>query len=130
MNSNTRFKNEIGSDKENIPQFGHIHRDQLRLAHFCNLKKSNSFKTGERLFSSRYSSYLVLICCNAQQTPKGIGYSECRCEQPKIEITDEIWISFPFNRKIVFDMPDKKKIIEAANSLVIDFNFLFRRNFG
>ena len=58
-----------------------------------------------------------------------LGYAGWGPGQLESEILANVWLLAPFDKKILFDVPDKRKLATAANSIGVDLNLL-PRNIG
>ena len=100
MSSNLKIRNDILTTGEKIRDFEPIGRGKLLLVYTRNLKETNSLKIGEGDFLSKYSSSLFLSSSSSQPIRGDIGFSEWISGQNQSEITTNIWLIAPFDRKI------------------------------
>ena len=114
-----------------IRDFGPVERTRLFLVHpgTSDVRKTNSLEIGADLFFSEYSPSIFATQSSLRQTLVGVGYSGWGPGQLESEIVANFWLLAPFDRKIVFDVPDKRKLSAAANSIGVDLNLL-PRNIG
>ena len=124
IDNDFRIKNDTSKTGLEIRDFGPVDRDRLFLVHASKWGGTNSLKIGEEYFLSEYSASNSAISSSSQKFVAGIGYSGWAPKQLESEIAANIWLVAPFDRKIVFDMPDKEKVAAAANSIGIDINLL------
>ena len=96
MSSNLRIKNDIFTTVVKIRGFEQI----VLLAHTRDLNDTNSLKIGEGDFLSEYSSSLFPSNPSAEAIRGDIGFSEWISGQNQSEITTNIWLIAPFDRKI------------------------------
>ena len=97
MSSNLRIKNDIFTTVVKIRDLEQI----VRLAHTRDLNDTNSLKIGERDFLSEYPSSLFPSNSSSEAIRADIGFSEWISGQNQSEITTNIWLIAPFDRKIV-----------------------------
>ena len=83
-------------------------------------------KIREEFLLSEYSPSRFTSIYSLQQILVGIGYSGRGPDQLESDFTAKIWLVAPSERKIVFDMPYKGKLIGAVNPVGIDLNLLTR----
>ena len=124
-------KTEILKKQVKIRDFGPVERARPFLIHAGtgDLRKTNSVAIGADLFFSEYSHSIFATQSNLRQTRVGVGYSGWGPGQLESEIVSNFWLLAPFDRKIVFDLPDEGKLSAAANSIGVDLNLL-PRNIG
>ena len=96
ISSNLRIKNDIFTTVVKIRDFEPI----VLLVHTRNLNDTNSLKIGEGDFLSEYSSSLFPSNPSAEAIRGDIGFSEWISGQNQSEITTNIWLIAPFDRKI------------------------------
>ena len=96
ISSNLRIKNDIFTTVVKIRDFEPI----VLLVHTRNLNDTNSLKIGEGNFLSEYSSSLFPSNSSSEAIRGDIGYSEWISGQNQSEITTNIWLIAPFDRKI------------------------------
>ena len=96
MSSNLRIKNDIFTTVVKIRGFEQI----VLLAHTRDLNDTNSLKIGEGDFLSKYSSSLFPSNSSSEAIRGDIGFSEWISGQNQSEITTNIWLIAPFDRKI------------------------------
>ena len=125
------IKTEILKKQVKIRDFGPVERARPFLIHAGtgDLRKTNSVAIGANLFFSEYSHSIFATQSNLRQTLVGVGYSGWGPGQLESEIVSNFWLLAPFDRKIVFDVPDEGKLSAAANSIGVDLNLL-PRNIG
>ena len=97
MSSNLRIKNDIFTTVVKIRGFEQI----VLLAHTRDLNDTNSLKRGKGDFLSEYSSSLFPSNSSFEAIRGDIGFSEWISGQNQSEITTNIWLIAPFDRKIV-----------------------------
>ncbi len=97
MSSNLRIKNDIFTAAAKIRGFEPI----VLLVHTRDLNDTNSLKRGERDLVSEYSSSLFPSNSSSEAIRADIGFSEWISGQNQSEITSNIWLIAPFDRKIV-----------------------------
>ena len=97
MSSNLRIKNNIFTTVVKIRDFEQI----VLLAHTRDLNDTNSLKIGEGDFLSEYPSSLFPSNSSSEAIRAEIGFSEWISGQNQSEITSNIWLIAPFDRKIV-----------------------------
>ena len=97
INSNLRIKNDIFTTVVKVRDFEPI----VLLVHTRNLNDTNSLKIGEGDFLSEYSSSLFPSNSSSEAIRGDIGFSEWISGQNQSEITTNIWLIAPFDRKIV-----------------------------
>ena len=124
-------KTDVLKKQVEIRDFGPVERARLFLIHAGtgDLRKTNSLAIGADLFFSEYSHSIFATQSNLRQTHVGVGYSGWGPGQLESEIVSNFWLLAPFDRKIVFDLPDEGKLSAAANSIGVDLNLL-PRNIG
>ena len=93
------------------------------------MKETDSLEIGADLFLSEYSASIFATQANPRETLVGVGYSGWGPGQLESEILANVWLLAPFDKKILFDVPDKRKLATAANSIGVDLNLL-PRNIG
>ena len=96
ISSNLRIKNDIFTTVVKIRDFEPI----VLLVHTRNLNDTNSLKIGEGDFLSEYSSSLFPSNSSSEAIRGDIGFSEWISGQNQSEITTNIWLIAPFDRKI------------------------------
>ena len=96
INSNLRIKNDIFTTVVKVRDFEPI----VLLVHTRNLNDTNSLKIGEGDFLSEYSSSLFPSNSSSEAIRGDIGFSEWISGQNQSEITTNIWLIAPFDRKI------------------------------
>ena len=96
MSSNLRIKNDIFTTVVKIRGFEQI----VLLAHTRDLNDTNSLKIGEGDFLSEYPSSLFPSNSSSETIRGDIGFSEWISGQNQSEITTNIWLIAPFDRKI------------------------------
>jgi len=96
ISSNLRIKNDIFTTVVKIRDFEPI----VLLVHTRNLNDTNSLKIGEGNFLSEYSSSLFPSNSSSEAIRGDIGFSEWISGQNQSEITTNIWLIAPFDRKI------------------------------
>ena len=96
INSNLRIKNDIFTTVVKVRDFEPI----VLLVHARNLNDTNSLKIGEGDFLSEYSSSLFPSNSSSEAIRGNIGFSEWISGQNQSEITTNIWLIAPFDRKI------------------------------
>ena len=101
MSNYLRIKNDILKTWVKIRNFEPIGRRELLLVHTRDLKETNSLKTEEGDFLSEYYSSLFPSNSSFQLIREDIGFSEWIPGQSQREITANIWLIAPFERKIV-----------------------------
>ena len=101
MSNNLGIKDDILPTRVKIRDFEPIDRGDLLLINTRDLKETNSLKIGEGEFLSEYSSSLFPSSSRSQQIRGDIGFSEWISGQKQSEITTNIWLIAPFDRKIV-----------------------------
>ena len=97
MSSNLRIKNDIFTTVVKIRDFEQI----VLLAHTRDLNDTNSLKIGEGDSLSEYPSSLFPSNSSSEAIRADIGFSEWISGQNQSEITSNIWLIAPFDRKIV-----------------------------
>jgi putative AlgH/UPF0301 family transcriptional regulator len=97
MSSNLRIKNDIFTTVVNIRGFEPI----VLLVDARDLNDTNSLKRGKGDFLSEYSSSLFPSNSSSDAIRGDIGFSEWISGQNQSEITTNIWLIAPFDRKIV-----------------------------
>ena len=97
MSSTLRIKNDIFTTVEKIRDFEQI----VLLAHTRDLNDTNSLKIGEGDFLLEYPSSLFPSNSSSEAIRADIGFSEWISGQNQSEITSNIWLIAPFDRKIV-----------------------------
>ena len=124
-------KTDILKKQVKIQDFGPVERDRLFLIHtgIGEARRTNSFEIGADLFFSEYSPSIFATQSSLRQTLVGVGYSGWGPGQLESEIVANFWLIAPFDKNIVFDVPDKRKLSAAANSIGVDLNLL-PRNIG
>ena len=97
MSSNLRIKNDIFTTVVKIRGFEPI----VLLVHTRDLNDTNALKIGEGDFLSEYPSSLFSSNSSSEAIRGDIGFSEWISGQNQSEITTNIWLIAPFDRKIV-----------------------------
>ena len=97
LGRNLRIKNDIFTTVVKVRDFEPI----VLLVHTRNLNDTNSLKIGEGDFLSEYSSSLFPSNSSSEAIRGDIGFSEWISGQNQSEITTNIWLIAPFDRKIV-----------------------------
>ena len=97
MSSNLRIKNDIFTTAATIRDFEPI----VLLVHTRDLNDTNSLKIGEGDSLSEYPSSLFPSNSSSEAIRADIGFSEWISGQNQSEITSNIWLIAPFDRKIV-----------------------------
>ena len=101
MRNNLGIKDDILPTGVKIREFEPIGKGDLLLILTRDLKETKSLKIGEEDFLSGYSSSLFPRSSSSQQIRGDIGFSEWISGQRQSEITTNIWLIAPFDRKIV-----------------------------
>ena len=96
ISSNLKIKNDILTTVVKIGDFEPI----VLLAHTRDLNDTNSLKRGKGDFLSEYSSSLFPSNSSSEPILEDIGLSEWISGQSQSEITTNIWLMAPFDRKI------------------------------
>ena len=122
-------KNHIIKTGVKIQDFGPIDRDRLFLIHTGDLGETNSFEVKAGLFLSEYSPSICTTATSLCQTLVGLGYSGRGRGQLESEIVSNGWLIAPFDRRIVFDVPNRTNLFATASSFGVDLNLL-SRNIG
>ena len=97
LGRNLRIKNDIFTIVVKIRDFEPI----VLLVHTRDLNDTNSLKRGKGDFLSEYSSSLFPSNSSSEAIIGDIGFSEWISGQNQSEISTNIWLIAPFDRKIV-----------------------------
>ena len=113
-------KTDILKKQVEIRDFGPVERARLFMIHAGtgDLRKTNSLAIEADLFFSEYSHSIFATQSNLRQTHVGVGYSGWGPGQLESEIVSNFWLLAPFDRKIVFDLPDEGKLSAAGRELL------------
>jgi putative transcriptional regulator len=131
VRNSTDIKTDTLKKEVQIRDFGPVDRARLFLIHrgTDDVKETDSLEIGADLFLSEYSASIFATQANPRETLVGVGYSGWGPGQLESEILANVWLLAPFDKKILFDVPDKRKLATAANSIGVDLNLL-PRNIG